>query len=106
MTIVHKLEGFLFALFPKAKQAGNDLGVLKEELSNYYTFGPHKPSVSIEDGLVRIDIDTPKILKEDSDYRRVISLCENNLIERVINNHGYLPTAYIMPAMILKGQLS
>ena len=63
MQIKHKIDDFLFEIFPKAKKANNDLDVLKEELANYYTYGPYKPKVNIEGGgWISIDIDTPTIL--------------------------------------------
>jgi hypothetical protein len=39
MIIVHKVSEFLFDLFPKAKEFGNSIDILKEELQAYYTFG-------------------------------------------------------------------
>ena len=36
MTILHKLEDFLFELFPKAKNAGNSEEILMQELKLYY----------------------------------------------------------------------
>jgi hypothetical protein len=36
MTILHKLEDFLFELFPKAKMGGNDQNILVQELQSFY----------------------------------------------------------------------
>lgn len=53
---------------------GNDLIV--NILTKYYTYGPYKPKVTIENDWVIIDIDTPSILSEEADYRKTIALCE------------------------------
>ncbi len=37
MVILHKIEDFLFELFPKAKQAGNNESVLVEEIKQFYS---------------------------------------------------------------------
>jgi hypothetical protein len=37
MIIIHKVSDFLFDLFPKAKEMGNSLDALREELTGYYT---------------------------------------------------------------------
>jgi hypothetical protein len=76
MTIVHKVDEFFLNLFPKAKLSGNDIGVLKEELANYYSYGPYKPTVSIDGDIAKIEIDTSTIIKQDADYRKAVSLCE------------------------------
>jgi hypothetical protein len=54
MIILHKLEDFLFELFPKARMAGKDETILIEELKNYYTYGPYTPKVSLDNGWVKI----------------------------------------------------
>ncbi|HXL55645.1 MAG TPA: hypothetical protein VN958_05265 [Chitinophagaceae bacterium] len=59
MQIIQKIEDFLFDLFPNAKR---NVEVLKEELIKYYTYGPYKSNVVIEDDLVIINIDTPSII--------------------------------------------
>ncbi|WP_082886681.1 tetratricopeptide repeat protein [Flavisolibacter tropicus] len=76
MTIYHKIEDFLAELFPGIESTG-DLDVLKDQLKRYYTYGAYEPKVSIEGDLVRIDIDTPTILNQDADYRKVVSLCDS-----------------------------
>jgi tetratricopeptide (TPR) repeat protein len=100
MQIIHKVDDFLFELFSKAKQADKSLDVLKEEISRYYTFGPYKPQVSIEDGWLKITIDTPTILSQEADFRKVVLLCEkrrfsdakpilNGLLEKNKSNSEY-----------------
>lgn len=76
MQILHRLDEFLFGLFPKAKESGNDTEVLKDEMTKFYTFGPYKPIVTLEDGWVKVEINTPVILSEESDFRKVVALAE------------------------------
>jgi tetratricopeptide (TPR) repeat protein len=45
-------------------------------LENYYTYGPFKPKVHIEDNWVKVEIDTKLIISQETDYRRVIDFCE------------------------------
>ncbi len=76
MQIIHRFEDFLFELFPAAKANRKDLNVLREELTKFYTYGPYKPKVTIENGWVTIDIDVPRIAAEESTYRKVLSLSD------------------------------
>ena len=36
MIILHKIDDFIFEIFPKAKAAGNDPNILAEEMKQYY----------------------------------------------------------------------
>jgi hypothetical protein len=54
MIIIHKISDFLFDLFPKAKERGNGLDALREELTDYYTFGPYRPKVEMEGDFVKV----------------------------------------------------
>ncbi len=74
MLIIHKLDDFLYTIFPSAKK-GDQESVLNA-IKNYYTYGPYTPNVTIENDWVKIEIDTPSIIAQDSDYKRVIGLCE------------------------------
>lgn len=74
MQIKHKIDDFLYTLFPKSMGGGNEL--LVNELKKYYTFGPFSPKVSIADDWVTIDIDTPTILSQEADYLKTVALCE------------------------------
>ncbi|MBI5633730.1 MAG: tetratricopeptide repeat protein [Nitrospirae bacterium] len=82
MIIIHKIDDFLFNLFPaakeakEAKEAGKDLSLLKEEIANYYTFGPFKPKVEIQDDLITVEIDTSAITSQKSDFDTVVKYCE------------------------------
>ncbi len=76
MVIVHKLDDFLYELFPKARTAGNSLDILKEEIESFYFFGPFKPKVSIQDDTILVEIDTSSILSQQEDFKKVVGLCE------------------------------
>lgn len=75
MTIIHKIDDFLFELFSNSSSDRN-LNILKDELTRYYTYGAFKPNVMIEGDFIRIDVDTPAIISQDSEYRKAVSLCE------------------------------
>jgi len=74
MQIIHKKDDFLYGLFPKSKK-GDDISLM-EAVREYYTYGPYKPKVSVDDSWVTIDIDTPTIFSQDGDYKKVVNLCE------------------------------
>lgn len=74
MQIIHKIDDFLYTIFPKIKKG--DEQSLIDAIQEYYTYGPYKPKVSIEDNWIKIDIDTPTIVSQDGDYKKVIALCE------------------------------
>lgn len=76
MRIIHKIDDFLFELFPGLKGKGGDTDAIITALTDFYTYGPFLPKVNINDGYVTIDIDTNTIVKQDKDYQKVISLCD------------------------------
>ena len=57
MHIVHKIDTFLFTIFPELKGGGKDLRI--STLEKYYTYGPYKPKVSIENDWVTIGLYGP-----------------------------------------------
>ncbi len=69
MTILHKLEDFLFELFPKAKMGGNDQNILVQELQSFYTNvgGGINPKVTIENGWIKVEFDTPNFASQESE---------------------------------------
>ena len=74
MQIIHKIDNFLYTIFPSVIQG--DQQSLLNAIQVFYTYGSYKPKVSIEDNWVRIEIDTPTIISQDGDYKKVIALCE------------------------------
>jgi tetratricopeptide (TPR) repeat protein len=76
MTIYHKIEDFLFELFP-GENLKDDNEALKELVKRHYTYGAHEPKVTIDGNVVRIDIDTPAIVGEQAEFNKVVALCES-----------------------------
>jgi tetratricopeptide (TPR) repeat protein len=74
MQIIHKIDDFLFTIFPELMGGGNELII--NTLKDYYTYGPYKPKVTIENDWVKIELDTPTILSQEADYKKTIALCE------------------------------
>lgn len=76
MIIIHKINDFLFNLFPQVRKKGNSLEALKDELVDYYTFGPFRPKVDIEGDFVKVEIDTSSISNQKSEFDLAIKHCE------------------------------
>lgn len=74
MQIVHKIDDFLFTIFPILMGGGKNLII--NTLEKYYTYGPYKPKVSIENDWVKIEIDTTSIISQEADYKKAVALCE------------------------------
>jgi len=74
MQIIHKIDDFLFTIFPKLMGGGNLLII--NTLEKYYSIGPYKPKVTIENDWVNIEIDAPTIISQEADYRKTVALCE------------------------------
>jgi tetratricopeptide (TPR) repeat protein len=98
MQITHKIDNFLFTIFPNLRGGGNKLII--NELQNYYTYGPYKPKVTIDKDWVTIQIDAPTIISQEADYRKTVALCEKgkfaeakpllkNLIQKNPTNSEY-----------------
>lgn len=98
MQITHKIDDFLFTIFPNIEKGDNES--LKEAIEDYFTVGSFKPKVSINEDWVTIEIDSSNILSQNNDYKRVVSLCEKgnyteakpilqNLIKKNPSNSEY-----------------
>jgi Tfp pilus assembly protein PilF len=99
MTIYHNIDDFLLELFPSVKNKF-DIEQLKKELELFYSFGSYKPTISINDNIVKIEINTNEILLNESDFKKVLNYCEkgdyqnakpllNNLISKNPTNSEY-----------------
>jgi tetratricopeptide (TPR) repeat protein len=75
MKITHRIDDFLFIIFPELQRGGGNEFIINT-LEKFYSYGPFKPKVSIENDFVTIEIDTQTIVSQESDYRKVVSLCE------------------------------
>lgn len=71
--IIHKYDDFLFTLFPELRGKQDQEVIIA--LEKYYTYSVFKPKVLIENGWIKIDIDTPAIISQESDYRKTVALC-------------------------------
>jgi len=76
MTIIHPFDDFLFVLFPNTNKTGKDIQKLTEEIEAYYSWGNIKPTVTINDQMVTIQIDTDFIDTQQKDFQKVIANCE------------------------------
>lgn len=63
-------------------------------LKRYHTYWPFRPKVNIVDGWVKIEIDTPTIISQESDYKKVVRLCEKRkyteakpILKKLIENN-------------------
>lgn len=74
MQIIHKIDTFLYTIFPSVTPG--DQQSLLNAIQDFYTYGPYKPKVTIDNEWVKIEIDTPTILAQETDYQKVISFCE------------------------------
>lgn len=74
MQIIHKIDDFLFTLFPELMGGGNELII--SVLKKYYTYGVFSPKVRIEEDWAIIDIDTQTIFDQEADYQKSVALCE------------------------------
>lgn len=109
MQIIHKIDDFLFTIFPSVKKG--DEQSLKDAIQEYYTYGPYKPKVSIEDNWVKIEIDTPTIISQDSDYKKVIALCEKGkyseakpILKNLINKNPTISEYHRIMGQILSDE--
>lgn len=76
MTILHQVNDFLYSLFPETELFGQNPDRLAEYLTDYYTYGPYRPKVTVQEGVVTIVIDTRAIDSQQGEYNKVLKMCE------------------------------
>ena len=76
MLIVFKIEPLLYELFPRFKESGGNIDVLKEEIKEQYSFGIYSPQVEINDGFVSITLDARQIENELPEFKKAVKFCE------------------------------
>lgn len=110
MQIIHKIDDFLFTLFPEIVRGGGN-NLLISELINYYTFGPFSPKVSITEDWVTITIDIPTILAQEADYHKTVALCEKGnyqeakpILQKLIDHNPTNSEFYRIMGQILSDQ--
>ena len=74
MQIIHKIDDFLFTIFPEIKSKSKE--DVEAALADYYTFGPFRPEVKVENDLAYVSIDTSVIESQEKDYQKVVHLSE------------------------------
>lgn len=73
MTITHRIDDFLFELFPGTESEPEKL---TDAITRYYTIGPFEPSVEVDDNLIHITIDTERIETDKERFTKLVSLAE------------------------------
>lgn len=84
MTIILRIDSILNELFPNYLKYGKDINVLVQDLTEYYTSGPYKPTVKIKDNLIHVEIDIPTIKTQQDDYDKAVKLCDQGKYEYAI----------------------
>jgi Tfp pilus assembly protein PilF len=79
MQIIHRIDEFLFTIFPEL--ISGDLGLIISTLGKYYSFGPYKPKVTIDEDWVTVTFDIPTIISQEADFRKAVALCEKRKYE-------------------------
>lgn len=74
MKIIFPKEDFLYTLFPEL--TNSDDNHITKTLSDYYTYNQLKPTVTIDNDLIVVEIDINTIQRHEIDFQRVISFCE------------------------------
>lgn len=84
MTIYHKVNDFLYSLFPQTEGFGQDPAHLTEYLTDYYTYGPYRPKVTIADDVVTVQIDTQAIGSQQGEYNKVLNMCQQGQFQQAL----------------------
>lgn len=84
MTIYHKVNNFLYSIFPQAEVFGQDPAHLTEYLTDYYTYGPYRPKVTIADDIVTVQIDTQAIGSQQGEYNKVLNMCQQGQFQQAM----------------------
>lgn len=74
MKIVHHINSFFFKIFPELENVEEEQMV--SALKKYYSHGPFKPAITVNNDLVTIEIDTDAIIEQEKDYKKTVELCE------------------------------
>jgi tetratricopeptide (TPR) repeat protein len=80
MQIIHKINDFFFTLFPDFRFDNQDVIVVA--MKKQYTYGPFVPTVTLEEDLVIIEVDTETILTQDADYNKTVALCDKGKFDQ------------------------
>jgi tetratricopeptide (TPR) repeat protein len=84
MIITHALNDFLYSLFPDAEVFGQNSEQLVEHLTDFYTFGPYRPTVTVKGEVVEVKIDTRAISSQKGEYDKVLHQCEARQFQQAL----------------------
>ena len=73
MTIIHKIDDFLYELFPGTK---TDNAKLTDAIRRFYTIGPFEPQVDRKGNEFHITVDVDRIEADKEKYASLVSLAE------------------------------
>ncbi|WBA44059.1 hypothetical protein [Hymenobacter canadensis] len=76
MTINHPLNDFLYSLLSAAQAFGQAPEQFLDHLTDFYTFGPYRPTVTIKGDVVEAKLDTKAIQAQQAEYQKVLRLSE------------------------------
>jgi Tfp pilus assembly protein PilF len=78
MKIIHKIDDFLFSIFPELSEVktGGGKTLIISTLQKFYTYKTYTPKVFIDQDSVIVELDIPAIISQESDYKKVVALCE------------------------------
>lgn len=78
------LNDFLYGLFPEAQTFGQNPEQLINHITDFYIFGPYRPTVTIQGDRVELKIDTKAFRTQQADYQKVLRLCEEGQFRQVL----------------------
>jgi tetratricopeptide (TPR) repeat protein len=109
MIIKHKIDAFLYAIFPQTK--GLSVAELERFFVEYYSSGIYKPSITIENELIEVTIDEKTILEHTKEYELVVRLCEQGkygearpLLQKLIQENPKISEYYRIYGQILSDE--
>ena len=73
MQIIHRIDDFLYTLFPSIKDESQIVTILED----FYSYGTRKPKVKVENGYVIVELDIISITSVEADFDKAVSYCEN-----------------------------
>jgi tetratricopeptide (TPR) repeat protein len=84
MTIIHQVNDFLYSLFPETELFGQDPARLAEYLTDFYTYGPYRPKVTVDSNVVTVQLDTKAIANQQAEYNKVVKMCQEGQFKQAL----------------------
>jgi tetratricopeptide (TPR) repeat protein len=79
MTITHKIDDFLYELFPGTE---NDAEKLTDAVKRFYSVGPFVPKVERQGEQIHITLDVDRIEADKQKYAKLVSLAEKEQFDQ------------------------